>query len=273
VPFSRTPGHPLIFAHRGGRALGPENTLIAFDLGAASGADGFELDVHLSRDGRVVVCHDATLDRTTDAAGPLADRTMAELAAVNASLRFGPDLEHAWTGARAGVPTLDDVLARYPALPVIIEIKAGTAECARAVVEAVRRADAVERVCVGSFSLDAVREVRRLEPRLVTSAAVEESKRALYRSWAWLSPGRVPYRAFQVPERSGDMTVVTPRFIRAAHRRDIAFQVWTVNEEGDMRRLFDWGVDAIITDRPDVGVRVRDQWVYNRHNHDGTKAR
>jgi glycerophosphoryl diester phosphodiesterase len=165
------------------------------------------------------------------------------------------------------------VLARYPALPVIIEIKAGTPECARAVVEAVRRADAVERACVGSFSLDVVREVRRREPRLVTSAALEESKRALYRSWLWLSPGRVPYRAFQVPERSGDRTVVTPRFIRAAHRRDLAFQVWTVNEEADMRRLFDWGVDAIITDRPDVGVRVRDEWLRNRHDLEGTKAR
>lgn len=267
MPFSRTPGHPLIFAHRGGRALGPENTLIAFDLGAASGADGFELDVHLSRDGRVVVCHDPTLDRTTDATGPLADRTAAELAAVNATLRFGPDLEHDWTGARAGIPTLDEVLARYPALPVIIEIKAATVACARAVVEAVRRADAVDRVCVGSFSLPTVQAVRGLEPRVVTSAAQEEGKWALYRSWVWLSPGRVAYRAFQVPERSGDMTVVTPRFIRTAHRRDIAFQVWTVNEEADMRRLFDWGVDGIITDRPDVAVRVRDQWVYNRNNH------
>ena len=72
VPFSRTPGRPLVFAHRGGRALGPENTLVAFDLGMASGADGMELDVHLSRDGRVVVCHDPTRrshDRRARAAG------------------------------------------------------------------------------------------------------------------------------------------------------------------------------------------------------------
>ena len=71
-PFARQPGRPLVFAHRGGRAMGPENTLVAFDRGAGSGADGMELDVHLSRDGRVVVCHDPTLDRTTDAQGPLA---------------------------------------------------------------------------------------------------------------------------------------------------------------------------------------------------------
>ena len=163
-----------MFAHRGGRALGPENTLVAFDLGVASGADGMELDVHLSRDGRVVVCHDPTLDRTTDAHGPLAERTAAELAALNATVRYGTDLEHAWTGTRAGIPTLDEVLARYPDARVIVEIKDGTEACAAAVVEAVRRADALDRVCVGSFSLLAVLAVRAREPRMVTGAAPKE---------------------------------------------------------------------------------------------------
>ena len=258
------PVRPLVFAHRGGRALGPENTIPAFDLGMASGADGLELDVHLSADGRVVVCHDPTLDRTTDSAGPVAERTAAELAAVNASLRYGVDLEHVWTGPRAGIPTLDEVLARYPAARVIVEIKAGTAACATAVVEAVRATGAIERVCVGSFSLPAVQTVRALEPRLATGAAQREGQWALYRSWAGLSPGRVPYRAFQVPERAGRLTVVTPRFIRAAHRRGLTFQVWTVNGEADMRRLLEWGVDGLITDRPDLAVRVRDEWVRTR---------
>jgi glycerophosphoryl diester phosphodiesterase len=261
-PFSRTPGRPLVFAHRGGRALGPENTLVAFDIGMASGADGMELDVHLSRDGRVVVCHDPTLDRTTDAQGPLADRTAAELAALNATLRFGIDLEHVWTGARAGIPTLDDVLLRYPEARMIVEIKDGSETCAAAVVDSVRRARALDRVCVGSFSLLTQLAVRAREPQLVTGAALKEGQRALYRSWIGLSPGRVPYRAFHVPEQAGRLTVVTPRFVRAAHRVDIAVHVWTVNDPADMRRLFDWGLDGIITDRPDVAVRVRDEWVH-----------
>jgi glycerophosphoryl diester phosphodiesterase len=250
-----------VFAHRGGRALGPENTLVAFDIGMASGADGMELDVHCSRDGRVVVCHDPTVDRTTDAQGPLADRTAAELAALNATVRFGTDLEHAWTGARAGIPTLDDVLMRHPGARVIIEIKDCTEACAVAVVDSVRRAGALDRVCVGSFSLLALLAVRAREPRMVTGAALKEGQWALYRSWIGLSPGRVPYRAFQVPEQAGRLTVVTPRFVRAAHRVGIAVHVWTVNDPADMRRLFDWGVDGIITDHPDVAVRVRDEWV------------
>ena len=271
-PFSRTPGRPLVFAHRGGRALGPENTLVAFDRGAGSGADGMELDVHLSRDGRVVVCHDPTVDRTTDAQGPLAGRTAAELAALNATLRYGTDLEHTWAGPRAGIPTLDDVLMRYPDARVIIEIKDGTEACAAAVVDSVRRAGALDRVCVGSFSLLALLAARARDPQLVTGAARTEGQWALYRSWIGLSPGRVPYRAFQVPQQAGRLKVVTPRFIRAAHRVDIAVYVWTINEEADMRRLFDWGVDGIITDHPDVAVRVRDEWV-GTNNHDGTTAR
>ncbi len=270
-PYSRTPGRPLVFAHRGGRALGPENTLVAFDLGAAAGADGMELDVHLSRDGRVVVCHDPTVDRTTEEKGPLAERTAAELAALNATVRYGTDLEHVWTGPRAGIPTLDEVLMRYPDARVIIEIKDGTEACAAAVVESVRGAHAMERVCVGSFSLLAMLAVRAREPRMVTGAAPKEGHRALYRSWLGLSPGRVPYRVFQVPEQAGRLKVVTPRFIRAVHKRDISLYVWTVNEEADMRRLFDLGVDGIITDRPDLAVRVRDEWV-RTHNHEGATA-
>ena len=231
----------------------------AFDAGLAAGADGLELDVHLSSDGEVVVCHDPTLDRTTDASGPVAARTAAELARVSATRRFGVDLERPWTGTHAGIPTLREVLAHYGEIPVIIEIKAATPETAQAVVEVVRDAHAIDRVCVGSFSLVAVHAVRRLEPRIATSASRREGQLALYRSWAGLSPGRVAYRALQVPEDSGRLRVVTPRFLRAVHRANLAVQVWTVNEETDIRRLLSWGVDGIVTDRPDVGVRIRNE--------------
>ena len=157
-PAQRANGRPLVFAHRGGRALGPENTVPAFDAGLAAGADGLELDVHLSSDGEVVICHDPTLERTTDASGPIAARSAAELGAVNATQRFGVDLEHVWTGVRAGIPTLRDVLRRYDAVPMIIEIKAATPEAATAVVDVVREARAIDRVCIGSFSLAAQTE-------------------------------------------------------------------------------------------------------------------
>lgn len=263
-PARRSPDRPLILAHRGGRALGPENTIPAFDLGLAAGADGLELDVHVSADDVAVVCHDATLDRTTDATGPIAARTAAELAALDATRRYGVDLEHVWTGPRAGIPTLEEVLRRYPDVPVVIEMKAASRRAAEAVVRAVRATGAVGRVCVGSFSRDALRAVRGIAPEIATSASQPETRWALYRSWIGLAPRRPPYQAFQVPERAGGHTVVSPRFLRAVHRANLALQVWTVNDPADMRRLLDWGVDGLITDCPDVGVRVRDEWVAAR---------
>jgi glycerophosphoryl diester phosphodiesterase len=264
-PSQFPPTRPLVFAHRGGRALGPENTLVAFDLGVAAGADGLELDVHLARDGRVVVIHDPTLDRSTRATGPVADRTAAELAAVEATPRFGINLEAAWTGPRAGVPTLDEVLARYRNVALIIEMKGERPELGPAVVAAVRAAGAETWVCLGSFSSQILDAARRAAPELATGASAAEGLRALKRSWFGLSPGRgLPYRAFQVPLTSGRMRVVSRRFVRAVHRAGCAVQVWTVNDPAEMRRLLDWGVDGLITDRPAVAVTVRDRWLENR---------
>jgi glycerophosphoryl diester phosphodiesterase len=259
------PHTPLVFGHRGGRALGPENTLTGFDLGIAAGADGLELDVHLAADGIPVVHHDVDLDRCTDATGPIAARTADELAHVDAGFRFGEEAGFPWRGRGVGVPMLSAVLARYRDVPLIIEIKTTSPKAPQAVVDAVRSATALGRVCVGSFNVDTLRAVRAIEPTLATSASRPEGQRALYRSWWGLGVGRVPYRAFQVPEQSGRLRVVSPRFIRAAHRANLAFQVWTVNDEADMRRLLDWGVDGLISDRPDEAVRVRDDWARSRH--------
>jgi glycerophosphoryl diester phosphodiesterase len=232
-PFfaSRT---PLAFAHRGGSALARENSIEAFDRGLAAGADGLELDVHLSRDGVVVVHHDATLERTTPLTGPVAARTASEL-------------------REAGVPSLAEVLARYPGVRLIVEMKCNTVGLAHATVDVVRAAEAVDRVCLGSFGGRVLRAARRFEPRLATSAGREEVRWALYRSWFGRPPSaRVGYLGFQVPEWSGSTRVVSPRFVACAHRAGRHVQVWTVDTEFDARRLLDWGVDALITDRPDV---------------------
>jgi glycerophosphoryl diester phosphodiesterase len=242
-----------VFAHRGGSRLGPENTIAAFDRGLAAGADGLELDVHLSRDGVVVVHHDATLDRTTRGTGPLARRTAAELAALD-------------------VPTLADVLARYPQTPIIIELKQPEAALAEAVVRDVRRAHAAGRVCLGSFSVAVLRAARGMAPEIATSGGRFEVRVALYRSWLGFSPGRVAYRAFQVPETSGSTRVVSPRFVRLAHKAGLAVQVWTVDEPQDIRRLLSWGVDGIISDRPDVAAAVVKEWSRSQSHGESRKA-
>ena len=247
---------PLVFAHRGGSALAPENTIAAFDAGLAHGADGLELDVHLSLDGVVVVHHDRTLERTTDLEGPIARRTADELARADAGCRFERDGARPFARLGVGVPTLDAVLARYSNARVVIELKVNSPELARAVVGVVRKRDAVERVCVGSFGRRAIRAIRALEPALATSAAQEEVRWALYRTWCGLPIGRVPYGGYQIPERAGATRVVSPRFVRAAGRDGLAVHVWTIDREDDARRLLGWGVDGLITDRPDAIVPV-----------------
>lgn len=226
---------PLVFAHRGGSALAPENTIEAFDNGLRLGADGLELDVHLSRDGTVMVHHDSRLDRTTVLRGPIADRTAVELTRVH-------------------VPALDDVLARYRDARIIVELKVNSAELAAAAVGAVRRAGAVDRVCFASFGRRVLRAVRAMEPAVATSAAREEVRWALYRSWCRWPVSRVAYDGYQIPEWSGRTHVVSRWFVKCAHRAGLGVQVWTVDREDDARRLLDWGVDALITDRPDVIV-------------------
>jgi glycerophosphoryl diester phosphodiesterase len=245
----------LVFAHRGGSTLAPENTIAAFDRGLAHGADGLELDVHLSRDGVVVVHHDPTLDRTTSLTGPIADRTADELSRADAGCRFTGD-QQPFCGQEVGVPTLADVLRRYRDALVIIELKVNTREMAEAVVHVVRQADAVDRVCLGSFGRTVLRAARALEPEVATSAAREEVRLALYRSWCRWPVSSAPYDGYQIPERAGRTRVVSPRFVADAHRAGLGVQVWTVDTEDDGKRLLAWDVDALISDRPDLIVPI-----------------
>jgi glycerophosphoryl diester phosphodiesterase len=263
---------PQVFAHRGGALLRPENTLLAFDHGMALGADGLEFDVHLSRDGIPVVHHDATLERTTDGRGRVAAHTADELARLDAGHWFTPmdgppspaaspatagqPARYPFRGVAGGVPRLEEVLRRYPSAACIIELKVNDPELARRTIDVVKEAGAMPRVSLGSFGLRALRAARACAPELLTGAAREETRLALYRSWVRWPVRRPSYDAFQVPEVAGSTRVVSPRFVRYAHEAGVAVQVWTVNERTDMRRLLSWGVDGLISDRPDVAVAV-----------------
>ena len=252
---------PLVFAHRGGCALGPENTIAAFDLGRAAGADGLELDVHLSADGVPVVHHDAELDRTTSARGPIAGRTADELTRVDAGCGFADA-----TGAfpfrnqGVGVPRLTDVLRRYPETRIIIEMKVDSSAMGEAVAREVRRAGAADRVCAAGYGRLSVAAARAALPDMATSASHSEVRLAVYRTWALWPVRRVRYGGYQVPECNGSTRIVSPRFVRYAHRAGLKVQVWTVDLEDDMERLLGWGVDGLITNQPGLAVAARDRF-------------
>lgn len=256
----------LVFAHRGGAKLAPENTMEAFALGLAHGADGVECDVHLSHDGVPVVIHDATLDRTTDALGPVGARTAAELARIDAGYRFASNGAYPFRGRGLGVPPLEQLLRQFQTF-TIIELKQPLPALALAVVDVIRRAGAVERVCVGSFHRQALATVRAAAPDIATSASEPETRATLYKSWIRIPEMRAkPYVAFQVPEHAGRLRVVSPAFVRQAHAQRAVVQVWVVDKPDDVTRLLGWGVDGVITDRPDLATAARDEWQRSSHS-------
>ena len=209
---------PFVFAHRGGCALGPENTLAAFDLGVQAGADGLELDVHLSADDVSVVHHDSTLDRTTSASGPLAVRTAAELARVDAGFRLTVHGEFPFRQQGVGVPSLGDVLRKYPDVPIIIEMKVDSHEMGEAVAREVHATGAANRVCATGYGARSAAAARATLSDMACSASHSEVRLAVYRTWARWPVRRARYGGYQVPELTSLRRIVSPHFVRYAHK-------------------------------------------------------
>jgi glycerophosphoryl diester phosphodiesterase len=236
---------PLAFAHRGGAADGDENTAEAFARAVALGFRYVETDVHATADGVPVVFHDRTLLRVTGSAGAIADLSWADLAAVR-------------VGGAGVVPRLDDVLASWPQIRFNIDVKSGGV--VEPAVAAVRRAGAEDRVLLASFSDARLARVRALAgPAVATSLGIREVARLRLASIV-RAPLRLPASplAAQVPVRHGRLRVVTPAFVRHAHRLGLRVHVWTIDDPQVMADLLDLGVDGIMTDQPRV---LRDLYV------------
>lgn len=245
---------PLAFAHRGGSLLWPENTLLAFQKAAALGFDHFETDVHLTRDGVLVTCHDPLLERTTDGSGLIRDHTLAEIRRLDAGHRFAADGAFPYRRAGCTIPTLAEVVEALPGARFTIEIKPRDSSVVTELLRVIEQYDLPDRAIVGSFHTAMLREVRRRSGGAVaTSAGPGEAFRfwlaARARFQRLLAPA---YDALQVPEVRGRLRVVTPRFVAAAHAIGQQVHIWTVNDAADMRRLLEWGVDGIMSDRPDL---------------------
>jgi glycerophosphoryl diester phosphodiesterase len=243
-------------AHRGGAALRPENTMAAFDHARTLGVDGVECDVHLSRDDVPMVIHDATLERTTNATGPVGSRNAAELMMLDAAHHFQERDDFPLRGKGIGVPRLADLLDRHPDLPVIIEVKGDRAEVAPPILRAIRGARRPARVFIGGFSHAVLQAFRTQAPEIPTGASREEVEAAARRVAQGLAPERTGYALFQVPYFFRGQQVLTEGFARAVTRAGIPLQSWVIDTEEDMKMLVDWGVKGLISDRPDVMVRT-----------------
>ncbi|GHF84042.1 glycerophosphodiester phosphodiesterase [Streptomyces griseosporeus] len=243
-PYLDHPG-PIAFAHRGGAADGLENTVAQFRRAVEAGYRYIETDVHATRDGRLVAFHDATLDRATDGAGAIAELPWA-------------DVRHARVAGREPLPLFEELLETFPEVRWNVDLKAEPA--LRPFLELVERANAWDRICVGSFSEARVARAQRLAgPRLATSYGTRGVLGLRLRSWGLPAALRRSAVAAQVPETQSGVQVVDHRFVRAAHARGLQVHVWTVNEPERMHRLLDLGVDGIMTDHIDTLRKVMEE--------------
>jgi glycerophosphoryl diester phosphodiesterase len=252
--FAQFRHRPLVMAHRGGNGLWPENTLYAFKQAVILGVDVLEMDLHSSADGVLVVMHDRTVDRTTNGTGPVTAHTLEELKALDAGYDWSPDdgATFPYRGQGITVPTMAEVFAAFPTMPMNIEIKQTDPPLAAGFCRMIRTADMVDRVLVASFHEEALAEFRRECPEVATSAGQNEVVTMYVLSRAFLEASYSPAaEAVQVPEYRSGLRVLTPRFVNAAHRRNLQVHVWTINEVESMERMLVLGVDGIITDYPD----------------------
>ncbi len=256
----------IAYAHQGGSFEAPSSTLAAIDRALAHGASAIELDVHATKDRRLVVSHDETVDRTTNHSGEIAAWTLGELREMDnaywwiAGEAVTPgrvDHEYVHRGKspadrRFGIATLEEVATEFPGVLLNLDIKRSDPDVEpyeRLLADELQRLELGRSVIVASFLDAAIQEFRRVAPGVATSAATGEAA-AFFFSLGEDAPVVAPVCAFQVPASFGDITVVDERFVLAAHAANVAVHVWTINDVDEMGRLIDLGVDGIISDTP-----------------------
>ena len=252
---------PFGIAHRGGAALWPENTFRAFQGALGHGITRIETDAHLTRDGVVVLSHDPSLARCAGVARSIMDLTWREVQRADAGATYSPDggMTFPFRNQGLGVPRLDDVLGTFPGAGLTVDLKArDDGALARAVWEVIRRACAEDRVAVGSFSSRRLAAFRACSGgRVPTGAGTREAASFATRAAIGLAGRDVhEYRVLALPGRTRRWALVTARLVEQAHAAGLQVHVWTVDDPAEMRRLFQLGVDAVMSDRPDTLAAV-----------------
>jgi glycerophosphoryl diester phosphodiesterase len=268
------PGHSpwldrrvIAYAHQGGAWEAPSSTLYAISTALDAGATGIELDVHATSDGHLVVCHDSTVDRTTDGTGPIAGLTLATVRTLDNAFWWAPGADvtpglepdqypfrgRAPQDRRFGIALLEEVLEAFPGVVLNLDIK-GTAPMVAPYEEALAillsKHGRTDDVIVASFLDSATDAFAEFAPEVPTSAGTMATAAFFQAVQAGERPPPSRHVALQVPARYGEVTVVDQRLVDAAHEAGMAVHVWTIEEEDEMERLCLLGVDGIITDRP-----------------------
>ncbi|OFV89473.1 MAG: hypothetical protein A3J75_00075 [Acidobacteria bacterium RBG_16_68_9] len=258
--FSRP--RPRAYGHRGAAGLAPENTLPSLHLAAALGVAYLELDVRSTRNGTIIVLHDASLERTTNGEGPVLEHSDEQLDRLDAGYRFTHDGAHfPYRGQGVRIPTLESVLRAFPHHAFNIEIKQEQPSIVREVVDLLIATDTAERTLLAAEHDSIMQAIRAAtSDRIPTGISAGEVADFIGRTtrddWDGYRP---PGRALQIPPSYEGIELVTPSSITAAHRLGIEVHVWTINDAAEIERLLDLGVDGIMSDLPGLVVAAMER--------------
>ena len=257
----------VAFAHQGGSFEAPSSTLLAVGRAIERGANAIELDVHATKDRQLVVCHDETVDRTTNHHGAIVNFTLEQLREMDNAYWWiagdtvthgRDDEEYFYRGdapddRRLGIVTLEEVSSAFPGVMLNLDIKRTGPDVEpyeELLANELRRLALTDTVIVASFHDSAIQSFRAFVPEVATSAATNEMAVFYFAMIEGATPLVPPVSAFQVPMTVQGVQVVTEQFVEAAHAADVAVHVWTINERDEMVQLVDLDVDGIISDRP-----------------------
>ena len=237
-----------VFAHRGASHYAPENTMEAFRLAHEMGADGLELDIHLTKDGQLVVIHDHTIDRTSDGKGQVSQMTYEELLKVDFSYKFAGQYNH------VKIPLLKEVLAfvKETGLILNIEIKFSPNtddDIEEKTVELIKEFDLVDQIIISSFNHISLAKIKGICPELVTAPLYSC---ALYHPWEYA-------KTFGATGLHPNGFTVNEELMVESHKCGIFVNVWTIDDPSAMEQLINIQADGIITNVPDVARKLLDQ--------------
>lgn len=244
-----------VIAHRGDSKYFPENSLVAFDSAIKLGVDVIETDVHISSDGQIFVWHDENTFQLDQSKQPVSERSWADLKELDLGFLYvDKDGHRPFSSKGIGLVLFKDVLKKFPKTRFNVDLKDESRALVEGFYSILESENAFDRVTVASFHSSNLKTIRAISPRVVTSYGRSEVRRLVVLSKLNLLRFVSKYIALppviQIPEVSGSTVVLTKYLIKVLHKRGVKVQVWTINDEEDMIRLYKMGVDGVMTDDP-----------------------
>lgn len=257
---------PYIFAHRGGLALRPEHTMLAFKHAQTLDVDGFEIDIRLTRDNEIVVLHDAMIDRVSNGSGFVYDHTLAELQSLDFGYRF-TDINgnHPFRAhPDAKIVTLSELIRAFPGIRINIDIKdapntAAGARVINALYAVIDDTQAFDQVLITSFHDEQIRRFRNRSDKEIAYGAGEKevARTFLFYRTNYKNMAHIEADTFQIPKQFYGISLAHPQFIQFLQSQNVVPGYWVINSIDQMKQLLNAGAHTIVTDRPDIAMRLK----------------